>query len=704
MEVHTPTPLDYHSSLDRGYSRKSSPYYTSKSLNINDGKPITLHPLIIGKDIVLCMPEVNRVLRNVYQVLSQANYYLSKHGISSRRYTGAQLIRIKMLGILGHDAKVCSYILQKDAERIFDSFDMSGNSRKSAQIDWMDPVLLDEKSMPSPTSGKSPPDNADPTNNGPVTIHIFKLGQDVIVCAPDVQKVIQANFNQGATTGYYFTKLGILPYKFTNSAHLDKIKELTIIKRSAVHCTYIMKTDAFRVFEAYGMSEKEIEDKVKFHEIIELGEGPTQWFPPSTMNFKKEDSPSMINSDHYKEGVSPRDSIIHPSPQRTCLSPAENTSDQSSRTSMPTSDDDDEERKTVINFHDMTVNVFIVENQEVVCMPDIHKLVQNIHGNSVQVNYYFNKLKVQKKRFCFAHLRELKSRHILQNNATYCTYVPRADAEKLFQIYCLVGDPKLKEITWTEPINLDSKFTQGKLSPNGGDNEEKEVVVHTFSVENNIVVTTPDVHKIVDFLDEQSASLDYHFRKLGIIKYRFTYSQLHQLRRLNVIKRPTVCTFVSRLDVDRLLSMYETERNKLRILSVKWLPPIMLVHGGNSPSPGKYKTDKSHMEYNDTFACPNQKEEPPKSFEPHSPTLDVPTSFAKEPQSEILSPTSTAMAHIQNIHPSIDCPIVIPNGDYDPMKINDEHEVSASGHVNGKRRSNDIRDNFHAKRVKCKFF
>ena len=42
----------------------------------------------------------------------------------------------------------------------------------------------------------------------------------------------------------------------------------------------------------------------------------------------------------------------------------------------------------------MTVHIFIVESNEVVCMPDIHKIVQNIHGNSIQVNYYFNKLKV----------------------------------------------------------------------------------------------------------------------------------------------------------------------------------------------------------------------------------------------------------------------------------------------------------------------
>ena len=114
-----------------------------------------------------------------------------------------------------------------------------------------------------------------------------------------------------------------------------------------------------------------------------------------------------------------------------------------------------------------------------------------------------------------------------------------------------------------------------------GDGEEKiELPIHTFLMENQaVVITVPDVHRIVDFLDEQSASLDYHFRKLGIAKSRFTYAQLHQLRRLNVIKRPTVCTYIAKHDVNRLLKMYETERNRHRMARVCFLAPVQLVRG-----------------------------------------------------------------------------------------------------------------------------
>ncbi|XP_065671214.1 uncharacterized protein LOC101240632 isoform X4 [Hydra vulgaris] len=637
-----------------------SPYYSSRDLNA-DSELVTLHPLIIGKHIVVCMPEVNKVLRNVYQVLSQANYYLSKHGISSRRYSGAQLIRIKMLGILGHDAKVCSYILQEDAEMVFDSFDLTGNSRKSSKIVWMDPVLLDEKPMPSPPSKPCEMRSSEIVQEFPIKVHQFRLGDDIIVCTPDVQKVIQVTFNQGAA-GYYFSKLGIVPYKFVHSAHLDKIKELHIIKRSAVHCTYVMKEDALKVFDAYGMSCDEVEEKVKFLEVIDLALATPSWKP---VKIKNESPNSSIMNATRENSISPRNST---SPKQQLFSPADTEFE------MPLDDDGE---IPLFQDNDMVVHVFMVENEEVVCMPDIHKIVQSIHGNSIQVNYYFNKLKVHKKRFCFAHLRELKSRNILQNNATYCTYVPRADAEKLFQIYCLAGDPKLSEITYTETINLDSKFSSEDLcDENSSRNPDDKVTIHTFDLDGNVVITTPDVHKLVDFLEEQSASLDYHFRKLGIIKYRFTYSQLHQLRRLNVIKRPTVCTFINKTDVMRLLSMYETERNRQKIKNIDFLEPIVLAPGKNQPSKSKFDFDNSYE---------TQEYQSPSSRQ-HSPSFVEPPNTTQLSKGEILSPTTTAMHHIQKIHPSIDCPIVIPNGDYDPGKI---LAASARSMHNGKRFHDD---------------
>ena len=78
---------------------------------------------------------------------------------------------------------------------------------------------------------------------------------------------------------------------------------------------------------------------------------------------------------------------------------------------------------------------------------------------------------------------------------------------------------------------------------------------------------------------------------------------------------------------------------------------------------------------------------------------------------------SAAITHIQSIHPSIDCPIVIPNGDYDPMKAttsptssNDDDEVTdrhqSSRHDGNKRsaHSSDLSDASPNKKFKCKIF
>ena len=699
------------------YIVRPSSYYPTPP-NGEENSVIMLHPLIIGKDVVICMPEVNKVLRHVYQVLSQANYYLSKHGISSRRYTGAQLIRIKMLGILGHEAKVCSYILLKDAERVFDSFDVSGDCHKSPNISWMDPVLLDEK--PIPEIARKSPDLSpqEPLHEGPVTVYLFKLDNDIIICAPDVQKVVQANFHQGATVGYYFTKLGIVPHKFLHTSHLDKVKELGIIKRSAVHCTYIMKTDAMCVFEAYGMDAVQVKEKVIFSDIIELPEITSKSWKPlnMSMNTNKDHSPNLFKTENpndnnspttlspKKERFSPNGMVVKNSLQHLVdTGSPDSPVPPSGNPSIP---DDDEERRLIPPDapNDFTVNVFVVEGEEVVCMPDIHKIVQSIHGNSIQVNYYFNKLRVAKKRFCFAHLRELKAKRILQNNATYCTYVPRADAEKLFQIYCLVDDPKLKEIIWTEPINLEVKLSEesNRSSGDPGNSESEDVTIHTFKLEENVVITVPDVHKIVDFLDEQSASLDYHFRKLGIIKCRFTYSQLHQLRRLNVIKRPTVCTYVTRGDMDKLLGMYETERNRHKMERLKFLEPITLVAG---TVPNKPKLEASPDRFDEFMETPSDlPSDRPQFSTPESPG---PNFLKPASHSEIMSPNSAAISYIQNAHPAIDCPIVIPNGDYDPTKVNDEHHVIPPNDVlmNGKHKHFDHPEQmFNAKKLKCKSF
>eukprot|EP00794_Sanderia_malayensis_P009486 gene9486-10476_t len=623
---------------------------------------VQLHPLIIAQDTVVCMPEVNKVLRTVYQVLSQANYYLSKHGISSRRFSGAQLIKIKMLGILNHDAKVCSYILQHEAERIFDSFDITVSSRKSQKIIWMDPILLDDNADAMSGGRHSNSSHDKHINAPPVDVQVFELGTDSIVCAPDIQKVIQTHFNQGATTGYYFSKLGILPFKFIHAAHLDKVKELGIIKKSAVHCTYVSINDAKRVFEAYGMTEEDLKTKINWLPSINLDNLPwkSKWHQHSI-------KPEAISSPASNSSMNEADaSYLGKS------NGSEHPPDEEFDAQMEQS----EEKPSL-------VHLFIVDNKEVVCMPDIHKIVQAVHGSSIQVNYYLNKLHVKKKRFCFAHLKELKTRGVLQGNATYCTYIPKIEAEKIFQIYSLMGD---HGVEWTEPLRLD-KLPGSCMASHGNGTSGvdadgqliKGLKVPTFIVDGEEVLCTPDVHKIVDYLEEQSASLDYHFRKLGIVKRRYTYSQLHQLRRMQIIKRPTVCTYIRKLDVEQLLLMYATDRNKIKMQNIHWLKPVPLLSSEHGPqrateSPNsKPDVENSNHEHLHVGESPDadyamsdlykiyvgEKMSSDHEKNPNSPESPA----GQRNQKEFASCSS---AELQKANPHIDCPIVIPNADFDP--------------------------------------
>ena len=116
----------------------------------------------------------------------------------------------------------------------------------------------------------------------------------------------------------------------------------------------------------------------------------------------------------------------------------------------------------------------------------------------------------------------------------------------------------MQGITWSEPINLDNKISSltspttsepdlGTNNNNTGsgnrdgpyeENEKIELPIHTFLMENqSVVITVPDVHRVVDFLDEQSASLDYHFRKLGTTSFILTRPDDERSILQNVAKR-----------------------------------------------------------------------------------------------------------------------------------------------------------------------
>lgn len=64
--------------------------------------------------------------------------------------------------------------------------------------------------------------------------------------------------------------------------------------------------------------------------------------------------------------------------------------------------------------------------------------------------------------------------------------------------------------------------------------------------------------------------------KLGIIKRRYSYSQVYQLRAISDLKRPSMCTFITKSDADKLLEHYLTVENVYRLQYIHWIPPVQL--------------------------------------------------------------------------------------------------------------------------------
>lgn len=108
--------------------------------------------------------------------------------------------------------------------------------------------------------------------------------------------------------------------------------------------------------------------------------------------------------------------------------------------------------------------------------------------------------------------------------------------------HCDNGDKILQNIEWSEPINLEDavsnvcRDSQRNLVEHGG---QETLKIPLFIVNDQIVVSMPDVHKVVQLLNGQSVQLQYNLQKLGIVKYKYPYNDICQLKVLTQMKRPS---------------------------------------------------------------------------------------------------------------------------------------------------------------------
>ena len=238
-----------------------------------------------------------------------------------------------------------------------------------------------------------------------------------------------------------------------------------------------------------------------------------------------------------------------------------------------------------------TVRTFQINGEIVVCIPDIHKAIISLYGQSVQVGYYMNRLNIITHRFSHTHVKQLKQHSVLSLKATVCTYISKTDAQKLIKMYDAINAiGKSEKVCWAEPIVLeDLSFEQNResirddsvLSESESANpfeliQASNVKIPTFIIEGAVVVSMPDVHKAVQIVNGQSVQLRYNLEKLGIVKRKYTYSQVYQLKAVSDIKRPSMCTFILKSDVDRLLRLYLIPEKVPRLSCIEWQPPVRL--------------------------------------------------------------------------------------------------------------------------------
>lgn len=140
--------------------------------------------------------------------------------------------------------------------------------------------------------------------------------------------------------------------------------------------------------------------------------------------------------------------------------------------------------------------------------------------------------------------------------------------------------------------------------------------------------------------------------------------------------------------------MYATDRNRLRMNRLKFLEPIVLISSENASDPNspnerpdamrdlKHRSDGSpghafmspvgssysaNYATNEFYKTYREENSSQNGYERVDRTPHIARQIS--PVSPAGPATSTALAHIRHIHPNIDCPIVIPNGDFDPAMI-----------------------------------
>ncbi|XP_031553495.1 uncharacterized protein LOC116290569 [Actinia tenebrosa] len=552
-----------------------------------------LHTFIVDDEVVVCTVELQQVFEALFGKVFCVS--LTKLGVFQKKFNPCQLDEV-MDFVDIDESSVSSasfYVSKKDGERVFRYAEALFNVEQ-VTVRWMEPLKLTDSA--SLTDNESSDSNFQRFNTGSVapleraasSIPVFARNTSNVHCVPEISDRTKTETETDEGTVYCLPNI---LYSSSDDSP-DASPQSNSLPREVM-------SDLCEV----GEPSKKISPKNNTEDITALAK------------FQAEDSPSSSFSDENVRTDTTRDvnektKFLNMAGQNQVLEPCVNPSstkilNQSASSSglyhsneeYPSSPDSETSSISELDSCS-SIRTYQIDGNEVVCIPDIHKIVIHLYGQSVQVGYYLQRLQIPTQRFSTDHVKRLKALNALNSKATLCTYILKSDAQRLLKMYdVFCTESKIQQIQWSNPVSLEAfegaipYREEAPILPTESLKSKSAdpigvLKIPTFKIDGEVVVSVPDAHKVVQVLNGQSVQVRYNMDKLGIVKRKYSYSQVYQLRAISDLKRPSMCTFITKADADKLLAHYLTAENVSRLNYIHWLPPVQLEELNGTRSDG----------------------------------------------------------------------------------------------------------------------
>lgn len=551
--------------------------------------------------IVIIFIDACQAVLKIWGSYSNLQHLLRKHGINTHRFSQSELSKLKSMGAVDMQVKLCSFISDKDFHQILMKYDEICNTDKAKFIHFLTPVEISDnhsgsanvQGVQSKTGNDKNSNITWPSQNAISSlhrIHVYMIENQEVITLSELNSLF-VHFERPDLSLQVLSTLEITVSMFMSNK-LERVGIPTAITDGDCTRLLINKKDFDRILQYTTAFLKQNPPKIVWIHLNEshlLSKGQESQRSNSVAGYDKPEAVDSLNKSgdcienfNLNACQSEISAKAYSASLQSGLGKKDEMDDLSDMLHVvPQSGSPPMSQGGGTNRCRYVIRTCFVNDEVVVCIPDLQKAVIDIFKQCAQVGNYMHRLNIPTKRFERAFLQRLKSHNILSSRAKLCTYITKADAERLLHMYhvnhCDNGDKILQNIEWSEPINLEDAVnnvcgdSQRHLVEHGG---QETLKIPLFIVNDQIVVSMPDVHKVVQLLNGQSVQLQYNLQKLGIVKYKYPYNDICQLKVLTQMKRPSLHTYITKSDVDKVLKFYITPENETRLRLIEWQTPI----------------------------------------------------------------------------------------------------------------------------------